>query len=374
MNTRFAVVLASLFALIASIFSAPAQAEEHIITIGTGAITGVYYPAGGAICRLINRGRKEHGIRCFVESTGGSVYNLRALHEGELNFGIVQSDWQYNAYNAKGMFAESAPFRDLRSVFSLHSEMFTVAVARDSGIKSFDGLKGKRVNIGDAGSGLGEIMMSLVTAHGWSKHSFAATTELRPTEAGRALCEGKIDAMMFAAGHPNGLIQDITSNCGAKLIPLVGKEVDELLAKNPFYARTAIPGGMYQGNPQNVPTFGVKATLVTTAQTDDETVYQLVKAVFDNFENFQTLHFVFATLDKDRMVNTGLIAPIHPGALRYYREMGLLKETNDSAAAPRTKLAPASIAADKAVPMTPSPRSNPLRARPGEEMDLQTGE
>lgn len=374
MNKFIAAIAAFSLTFAATMWAAPAGAEERIITIGTGAITGVYYPAGGAICRLINRGRKEHGIRCFVESTGGSVYNLRALHEGELNFGIVQSDWQYNAYNGSGMFADSTPFKDLRSVFSLHSEMFTVAVARDSGIRDFDGLKGKRVNIGDAGSGLGDIMMSLVTAHGWTKHSFAETTELRPTEAGRALCEGKIDAMIFAAGHPNGLIQDITSNCGAKLIPLVGKEVDELLVKNPFYARTAIPGGMYQGNPQNIPTFGVKATLVTTAQTDDETVYQLVKAVFDNFENFQTLHFVFATLDKDRMVNTGLIAPIHPGALRYYREMGLLKEVNDAAPAPRAKLAPASVPAGEPVSAGQTPRKNPLRARPGEEMDLQSGE
>lgn len=353
----------------------PVQAEERIITIGTGAITGVYYPAGGAICRLINRGRKEHGIRCFVESTGGSIYNLRALHDGELNFGIVQSDWQYNAFNGKGMFAESQPFKDLRSVFSLHSEMFTIAVAQKSGIKDFSGLKGKRVNIGDAGSGLGEIMMSLVEAHGWTKQSFIETMELRPTDAGRALCEGKIDAMIFAAGHPNGLIQDITSNCGAKLIPLAGPEVDELLSKNPFYARTAIPGGMYQGNPQNIPTFGVKATLVTTAQADDETVYQLVKAVFDNFENFQTLHFVFATLDKERMVNTGLIAPIHPGALRYYREMGLLKEKGESMA-PVRALQPAGEAVDseKKPANAAGTRLNPLRARPGEEMDLQTGE
>lgn len=327
--------------------SVPAVAQEKIMTIGTGAVTGVYYPAGGAICRLINRGRKDHGYRCFVESTGGSIYNLRALRDGEITFGIVQSDWQYNAYRGEGVFADGPAFKDLRSVFSLHSEMFTVAVGKDSGIKKFSDLKGKRVNLGDPGSGMHEIMQSLMDTLRWSKHSFAEASELKPVDAAKELCEGKLDAIVFAAGHPNGLIQEITNNCGAKLIPVEGPEVDKLLSANQFYTRTAIPGGMYQGNPQNTATFGVKATLVTTANTDDEAVYQLTKAVFDNFDSFKTLHFVFATLDKERMVNTGLIAPIHPGALRYFREVGLIKGD----AVPRTiDLKPASKLENEPVP------------------------
>lgn len=318
-------MLACLLALTLVFFAPESRAQENIITIGTGSVTGVYYPAGGAICRLINRGRKEHGIRCFVESTGGSIYNIRALRDGEISFGIVQSDWQYNAYRGEGVFADGPPFRDLRSVFSLHSEMFTVAVGKESGIKKFNDLKGKRVNIGDAGSGMREIMQGLMESHHWTKHSFAEASELKPTDAAKELCDGKIDAMVFAAGHPNGLIQEITSNCGAKLIPIEGVEVEKLLSENPFYARTAIPGGMYQGNPQNTATFGVKATLVTTEDADEEAVYQLTKAVFDNFDSFKTLHFVFATLDKQRMVSSGLIAPLHPGALRYYKEVGLIK-------------------------------------------------
>lgn len=314
------------FALLAVAFAPESRAQDNIITLGTGSVTGVYYPAGGAICRLVNRGRKEHGIRCFVESTGGSVYNIHALRDGEISFGIVQSDWQYNAYRGEGVFADAPPFKNLRSVFSLHSEMFTVAVGKNSGIKKFDDLKGKRVNIGDADSGMREIMQTLMEAHHWTSRTFASAEEMKPAEAAEALCKGKVDAMVFAAGHPNGLIQEITSNCGAKLIPVEGADVDKLLSENPYYSRTAIPGGMYQGNPQNTPTFGEKATLVTTADVDDETVYQLTKAVFDNFESFKTLHFVFATLDKDRMVSTGLIAPIHPGALRYYREVGLIKD------------------------------------------------
>jgi TRAP transporter TAXI family solute receptor len=330
-------VLLSLLVLFVAFVAPESRAQENIITIGTGSVTGVYYPAGGAICRLINRGRKEHGYRCFVESTGGSIYNLRALRDGEITFGIVQSDWQYNAYRGEALFADGPPFRDLRSVFSLHSEMFTVAVSKNSNIKQFADLKGKRVNIGDAGSGMREMMQSLMDSHHWTKRSFAEASELKPSDAAKELCDGKLDAMVFAAGHPNGLIQEVTGMCGAKLIPVEGAEIDKLLAANPFYAPTAIPGGMYQGNPQNTATFGVKATLVTTADADENAVYQLTKAVFDNFDSFKTLHFVFATLDKERMLTAGVVAPLHPGAVRYFREVGLMKDAPETADAKPAK-------------------------------------
>ncbi len=319
--------LITVFTLVALLATAPElQAQEKIVTIGTGSVIGVYYPAGGAICRLMNRARKEHGIRCFAESTAGSTNNLEALREGELNFAIAQSDWQYKAYNGKDVFAQDGAFTDLRSVFSLHSEMFTVAVGKDTGIKTFAGLKGKRVNLGDSSSGMREMMEALMSAFRWKNNYFAQALDMKLPDAAKALCAGQIDAMVVAIGHPNGLVQEITNNCGAKLITVEGKEVDALIAGNPYYSRSAIPGGMYQGNPQNIPTFGVKAGLVTTAVMDDETVYQLTKSVFENFDSFKTLHFVFSTLDRDKMVSTGIIAPFHPGALRYYKEVGLVKE------------------------------------------------
>lgn len=312
-------------ALLMGVDAPAAQAKDsNVVTIGTGAVTGVYYPAGGAICRLVNRGRKEHGIHCFSDSTGGSIANLNALREGDVNFAIVQSDWQYKAVNGDEHFTDPSPFNNLRSVFSLHSEMFTVAVSKESKIKKFADLKGQRVNIGDAGSGMRATMEELMAAYHWSRGSFSKASELKPADAAHALCNNKLDAMVFTAGHPNGLIQEITSSCGARLIPVEGKEVNALIAGNPYYARAAIPGGMYSGNAQNTPTFGVRATLVTTADMDEETVYQLTKSVFENFDSFKTLHFVFATLDKERMVSAGLIAPIHPGALRYFREAGLV--------------------------------------------------
>jgi TRAP transporter TAXI family solute receptor len=300
------------------------DATNEAITIGTGSVTGVYYPAGGSICRLVNRGRKEHGIRCYVDPTAGSIYNINALRDGDINFGIVQSDWQYKAYHGYPVFADKQPFTNLRSVFSLHSEMFTLAVTKESNIKTFADLKGKRVDIGDAGSGMRATMQELMSLHHWTTATFAKISELKPAEAVQALCAKKIDAMVFTAGHPNGLIQEITANCGAKLIPVEGKEVDTLLANNPYYTPSAIPGGMYKGNPQNISTFGVKSTLVTTAEMSDDLVYELTRSVFDNFNNFKTLHFVFSTLDRERMASAGLTAPLHPGALRYYREVGLL--------------------------------------------------
>ena len=305
---------------------AVAQAEEKIVTIGTGSVSGVYYPAGGAICRLMNHARKETGTHCYAESTGGSISNLQALRSGELSFAIAQSDWQYKAYKGEGVFAEAGPFTELRSIFSLHSEMFTVAVSKKSGIRSFADLKGKRVNIGDAGSGMRDVMTALMSGVHWTNASFAKASEMKPSDAAQALCKGTLDAMVITIGHPNGLVQDITGNCGAKLISVEGPEVDALIAHNPYYARSVIPGGMYQGNASDVTTFGVKAALLTTASMDDETVYQLTKAVFENFDSFKTLHFVFSTLDRERMVSSGLIAPIHPGALRYFKEVGLIKD------------------------------------------------
>ena len=322
MRNLFNAILASFVLLV---LATPSFAkDDESITIGTGSLTGVYYPAGGSICRLVNVGRKEHGIRCYVDPTPGSIYNINALREGDINFGLVQSDWQYKSYSGDDVFADKSPFSNLRSVFSLHSEMFTVAVSKDSGIKSFADLKGKRVDIGDAGSGMRATMQELMTLHRWTLASFAKASEMKPADAAHALCDKKIDAMVFTAGHPNGLIQEITANCGAKLIPVEGKEVEALLTSNPYYSRTAIPGGMYAGNAQNTSTFGVKATLVTTAEMNEEVVYQLTKSVFENFDSFKTLHFVFATLDKERMASAGLTAPLHPGALRYYREVGLI--------------------------------------------------
>ncbi len=303
-----------------------AAASERIVTLGTAGVTGVYYPAGGAICRLVNRGRKEHGIRCMVESTGGSINNLESIRDSELDMGIVQSDWLYHAYNGSEVFKTDGPDKHLRVLFALHSEPFTVIARKDSGINKFDNLKGKRVNIGNPGSGMRATMEELMHIKGWDENAFGSVADFKPTDQAQALCGNRIDAMIYAVGHPNGAVQQATTLCPTKMIDLKGSDIEALLAKHPFYMPATIPGGMYAGNPADVHTFGVQALLVASDELDPEIVYQFVKAVFDNLENFKTLHPVFATLKAEEMVsNANGIAPMHEGAVRYFKEKGLLQ-------------------------------------------------
>ena len=323
MRTRHLVfsICASLVLSMGAVTSAPAQ--DKFITIGTGGVTGVYYPTGGAICRLVNKDKKTHGIRCSVESTGGSVYNVNTIKGGEMDLGIAQSDVQYEAYAGTGKFAEQGPFEDLRAVFSLHSEPFTVVARADSGIKTFDDLKGKRVNIGDPGSGQRSTIEVLMKAKGWTKDDFSLASELKAAEQSQALCDNKVDAIVYTVGHPNGSIQEATTACDSVLVPVAGPEVDKLVAEFPYYAKAVIPGGMYRGNAEDTETFGVVATLVSSTGAPEETVYWVVKDVFDNFDDFQKLHPAFGTLTKEGMTKNGLSAPLHDGAAKYYKEAGL---------------------------------------------------
>jgi len=304
---------------------APAAYAEEFITIGTGGVTGVYYPTGGAICRLVNKMRKETGIRCSVESTGGSIYNLNTIRDGELEFGVAQSDWQYHAYHGTSKFKDAGPFTKLRAVFSIHPEPFTVVARADAGIKSFQDLKGKRVNIGNPGSGQRGTMEVLMKALGWTTKDFALATELKASEQSAALCDNQIDAMVYTVGHPSGSIQEATTSCDSVLVNVEGPAVDKLVKENSFYRYATIPGGMYRGNPNDVHTFGVGATLVTSADVSEKAVYTVVKAVFDNFDAFKKLHPAFAHLKPEEMIKDGLSAPLHPGAIKYYRERGWMK-------------------------------------------------
>lgn len=301
-----------------------ALAEEKIITIGTAGVTGVYYPAGGAICRLVNRGRKEHGVRCTVESTGGSINNLESVRKGEIDLGVVQSDLLFHAYNGDEVFSGVGADKKLRVVFSLHSEPFTVIARKDAKINTFDDLKGKRVYIGAPGSGMRATMEDLMNRKGWTNKTFADIVDLKASDQPTALCKGEIDALVYAGGHPNGAVQQITSNCATRLVDVSGSAIDMMIKEQPFYAYAIIPGGMYLGNERDTRTFGVKAVLVASEDLGEEVVYQLVKAVFDNLDNFKTLHPVFATLDAQHMALDTDIAPLHSGAVKYYKEKGLL--------------------------------------------------
>jgi len=317
------LVIGAVAALAMTGLSFGASAQQQFISIGTGGVTGVYYPTGGAICRLVNKDRKEHGIRCAVESTGGSVYNINTIRAGELEFGVAQSDWQYHAYNGTSKFKDQGAFEGLRAVFSVHAEPFTVVARADADIKTFTDLKGKRVNIGNPGSGQRGTMEVVMNALGWTNADFALASELKSSEQSQALCDNKIDAMVFTVGHPSGSISEATTSCDTVLVPVTGAEIDKLIADNGYYRSATIPGGMYRGNPDDVQTFGVGATFVSSTAVSDEAVYTVVKAVFDNIDAFRKLHPAFANLDPKQMAKDGLSAPIHAGAAKYYAENGL---------------------------------------------------
>ncbi len=302
----------------------PALAADTFVTIGTGGVTGVYYPTGGAICRLVNKGRKDHGVRCSVESTGGSVYNINAIRSGELDLGVAQSDWQFHAYNGTGKesFIDAGPFKELRAVFSVHAEPVSLVARRDANIKHIDDLVGKRVNIGNPGSGTEATWNVLWEALGHSNGDLALAAQLKSAETPAALCDNKIDAFFWLVGNPAALNKEATTTCDANFVEVSGPAVDKLVAENPFYRYATIPGGMYNGNPDDIPTFGVGATFVSSTNVSEDVVYQIVKAVFDNFEDFKKLHPAFANLQEQEMIKDALSAPLHAGAARYYKERG----------------------------------------------------
>ena len=321
-NKPLLKTLAVAAAFAGALASTPAVAQQKFVTIGTGGVTGVYYAAGGAICRLMNKDRAKHGIRCSVESTGGSVFNINTIKAGELDFGVAQSDWQYHASKGTAVFEKDGPFKELRAVFSVHPEPFTVLARKEANITKFEDFKGKRFNVGNPGSGTRASMESLLATMGWKMSDFALASELKADEHGAALCDNKIDGFFYGVGHPAANIQDPVTTCGAKLVPLSGPAVDKIVAGAPYYAKVNIPGGMYAGNPNPTPTYGVLATFVSSTKTPDAVVYELVKAVFENFDDFKKLHPAFANLDPKDMIKNGNSAPLHPGAVKYYKEKG----------------------------------------------------
>jgi uncharacterized protein len=308
-----------------SLSAGSADAAGKFISIGTGGVTGVYYPTGAAICRLVNKESKSNGIRCSVESTGGSIYNINTIRAGELDMGVAQSDWQYHAYHGTSKFADQGPFKELRAVFSVHAEPVTIVARKDSNIHKVMELKGKRVNIGNAGSGTRGSWDVMAEALGFGPDALKLATEFKSSEQSQALCDNKIDAFFFLVGHPSGSIKEATTSCEANLVEVAGPAIDKLVADNSYYRKAVIPGGMYTGSDKDTATYGVGATFVSSTKTPDDTVYAVVKAVFTNFDTFKKLHPAFANLKKEEMVKDALSAPLHGGAMKYYKEAGLVK-------------------------------------------------
>ena len=287
------------------------------IYIGTAGVTGVYYQVGSAVCRVAS-------LSCEAVSTEGSIANIDGLRSGKLDMAIVQSDLQFEAYHGSGPFASAGAFPELRSVFALHPELFTVVARSNSGIRTFDDLKGKRVNIGNPGSGQRATMEQLMQAKGWTMKDFASVSELNSRQQDDALAGNQVDAIVFTVGYPSAAILGATKMVSARLIPVTGPAVDRLIAARPYYTKGVIPGGFYPGNATDTETFGVRATLVTSSAMPDEEVYEVVQSVFENFDRFKKLNSALGELSKQDMVKASLSAPLHPGAERYYKQAGLM--------------------------------------------------
>lgn len=298
-------------------------AEKTFIAIGTGGVTGVYYPTGGAVCRMLNQDRRRHRIRCGVESTDGSIANLLALRKGVYDLAVVQSDWQYHAFHGTDIFEPVGAFPELRSLFSMHAEPLTVIARPGSGIRKFEDLRGKRVNLGKIGSGQRATMEVLLAALGWSQSDFAFAGQFSADEQGAALCDRRVDAIVTAVGHPNGGVLSITRSCDTLIIPVEGPEIAALIADHPYYAPATIPASIYRTNFRDTPTFGIRATVVATSNLPERAAYEATKAVFEGVATLREEHPAFVDLDPKEMATLGLAAPLHPGAARYYAEAGL---------------------------------------------------
>lgn len=300
-----------------------AEAKTTFVTIGTGDITGVYYPTGGAIAKMVNKKRKEYGIRATIESTPGSVFNVNAVIAGDLEFGVVQSDRQFQAVHGLVEWKTKGPQKDLRAVFSIHPESVTLVAAVDSNIQHIRDLKGKRVNIGNIGSGQRQNSIDALRAVGIDYNRDLVAEGVKAAEAPALLQDGRIDAFFYTVGHPSGAIREATD--GKRKVRFVTIDnVDQLLAEFPFYAKSVVPIRVYPGvvNTDDVVSFGVKATLVTSAGMPERIVYAITKEIFENFEASKKLHPAYQVLTKEGMLE-GLSAPIHPGAMRYFKEAGL---------------------------------------------------
>lgn len=322
MNRPVGALLTLFLAGASVVFADPSRADVKEVVIGSGGKTGVYYPVAIALCRMFNEHRPDQTYHCSVESTGGSVDNLRRLRAGSIDFAIAQSDWQFHAYNGNGVFEKAGPHARLRSVFALYPEAFTVLARANTPIERFEDLRGSRVNIGNQGSGQRATMEVVMRAHEWTRFDFSLVREFSSQHQAQALCDNEVDAIVFVAGHPSGTIKSATAQCRSRLLDVSGPVIDKLIENNEYYRRAVIPADMYVGQDRPVTTFGVGATLVTDSFSSDSLVDTLVRSVFENLQEFKEMHPALSNLDADEMMKDGLSAPLHSAVRTYFETAG----------------------------------------------------
>ncbi len=304
----------------------PTSTNYQLITMGTGNITGLYYTVGGSICRLVNEKIKEFGIRCAVEYSDGAVANFNSLMNKKIDLAIMQNDVFYDAISGTGYFANQPPNKSLKLMLSLFPESLTVMVRSNSAINSFEDIKGKRVVMGNDGSGSKELTNKLFNFYGWKTEDFVSLEAVDISTHSQALCDNKIDVMITHQGHPNSTIKEATTTCDVTILEVVGDKINEFLNSSPYYQTSTIPGGIYAGNPNDITTFGNKALLVTTDNIDHITIYNITKSILNSFNNFKALNPVFASSDINVMIDGISVNYLHEGAAKYLKEQNLLPQ------------------------------------------------
>jgi uncharacterized protein len=313
---RHRALLAIAVVAMVAVASAAARGEVFV-SLGTGELSGIYYPVGEAICRIVNRSIDTDGVRCSPETTPGSVYNIDALRSGELEFALVQSDVQYEASTGRGSW-QGHPSLGLRAVASLYPELVTIMVRASSPIRNILGLAGRRVNVGSRGSGTRATWDVIAAGLGWGDEA-VHPVELRGNDAKFALCRGTIDASLLIVGHPSPLVAAQAAACPLAFVAVTGPEIDKLVLDHPYYRPGTIDGRLY-GLVDQVPTFGVQATLVTSAPVPVRVVAVVAKALLTDVAELRTMHPALAGLTAAAMTRDGLTAPLHPGAAEVYRQ------------------------------------------------------
>ena len=296
---------------------------SHLL-LGTGSVQGVYFPIGGVICRLLNRHKNLHKIRCSLESTGGSIYNLKELNQGNFDIVFAQSDWQFHAYNGSSAFEKIGPNPKLRAVFALEADPVAILVKRTSEISHFDELADRRVSFGYTRSLQHRIIDDLLATKGWSSDKFKEVRPMSDTKQVAQLCEDKIEAITLLSSSLNDYLKDLPEGCQMNLIPIVGVEVSDVIKLKPYYRTGKILKGLVPGVDQDIQSFGLGATFVTNEDTSPKAIYHVVKEVVENFRDFKSLHPSLADLNKKDLSHAGISIPLHAGAIRYYKEARLL--------------------------------------------------
>jgi TRAP transporter TAXI family solute receptor len=319
----FGVALATAIAGVATV----AAQSPAFFRIGTGGTAGTYYPIGGLIANAIS-GTSGHGVDGLVAtavSSNGSVANINAISAGTSESGFSQSDVAYWAYTGTGLYEGKPKVEDLRLIATLYPETVHIVARKDANIKSVADLKGKRVSIDEPGSGTIVDARLVLGAYGLSEADIKPEY-LKPGPAGDKLRDNALDAYFFVGGYPTGAITELASSHGITLVPIDGEAADKLIKETGFFSKDKVPAGVYPGVDEETETIAVAAQWVTSAKQPEELVYNITKALW----NENTRKALDAGHAKGKMIVldnaiTSQGIPLHPGAEKFYREVGLLK-------------------------------------------------